>query len=80
MVMIARVTLLVGRTLRIRRRRAQDVADTTDSLRAVACIRFVRPGLSVQGARLWGNLMWAMACRGGVERGNPMWVLREMED
>ena len=37
-----RMTLLVGRTLRIRRRRAQDVADTTDSLRAVACIRFVR--------------------------------------
>ena len=32
----------VGRTPRIRRRRAQDVADTTDSLRAVACIRFVR--------------------------------------
>jgi hypothetical protein len=30
-------------TSRIRRRRAQDVADTTDSLRAVACIRFVRP-------------------------------------
>jgi len=28
------------RTSRIRRRRAQDVADTTDSLRAIACIRF----------------------------------------
>ena len=39
---MGRVTLLVGRTSRIRRRRAQDVADTTDSLRAVACIRFVR--------------------------------------
>ena len=38
---------LVGRTSRIRRRRAQDVADTTDSLRAVACIRFVRPWLVV---------------------------------
>ncbi len=36
-----------GLTLRIRRRRAQDVADTTDSLRAVACIRFVRPWLVV---------------------------------
>ena len=32
------------RTTRIRRRRTQDVADTTDSLRAVACIRFVRLG------------------------------------
>jgi hypothetical protein len=32
-----------GRTSRIRRRRGVDVADTTDSLRAVACIRFVRP-------------------------------------
>ena len=32
------------RTSRIRRRRAQEVADTTDSLRAVACIRFVRLG------------------------------------
>ena len=32
-------------TSRIRRRRAQNVADTTDSLRAVACIRFVRPWL-----------------------------------
>ena len=29
-------------TIRIRRRREQDVADTTESLRAVACIRFVR--------------------------------------
>jgi len=29
-------------TSRIRRRRAQDVADTTDAIRAVACIRFVR--------------------------------------
>ena len=28
----------------IRRRRAQDVADTTDNLRAVFCIRFVRIG------------------------------------
>jgi hypothetical protein len=37
--------LFLGRTSRIRRRRAQDVADTTDSLRAVACIRFVRPWL-----------------------------------
>ncbi len=36
---------LVGRTIRIRRRRAQDVADTTDCLRAVACIRFVRCSL-----------------------------------
>ena len=34
----------VGRTSRIRRRRAQDVADTTDAIRAVACIRFVRLG------------------------------------
>jgi hypothetical protein len=33
----------VGRTSRIRRRRAEDVADSTGSLRAVACIRFVRP-------------------------------------
>ena len=57
-----------------------DFEYTTDSLRAVACIRFVRPGLSVQGARLWGNLMWAMACRGGVDCGNPMLVLGEMED
>ena len=57
-----------------------DYENTTDSLRAVACIRFVRPGLSVQGARLWGNLMWAMACRGAVECGNPMLVPREMED
>ena len=32
----------LGEPSRIRRRRAQDVADTTDSLRAVACIRFVR--------------------------------------
>ena len=32
---------VLGRTSRIRRRRAQDVADTTDSLRAVACIFFV---------------------------------------
>ena len=39
--------LCSGRTPRIRRRRAQDVADTTDSLRAVACIRFVRPNFSV---------------------------------
>ncbi len=30
-------------TSKLWRRRAQDVADTTDSLRAVACIRFVRP-------------------------------------
>jgi hypothetical protein len=29
------------------RRRAQDVAYTTDRLRAVACIRFVRLGLVV---------------------------------
>jgi hypothetical protein len=36
-------TPFLSRTSRIRRRRAQDVADTTDSLRAVACIRFVRP-------------------------------------
>ena len=34
--------LILQRTSRIRRRRAQDVADRTDSLRAVACIRFVR--------------------------------------
>ena len=40
--------LLVGRTTRIRRRRGVDVADTTDSLRAVACIRFVRPWLSFE--------------------------------
>jgi hypothetical protein len=33
---------LVGRTLRIRRRRAESVDDTTDAIRAVACIRFVR--------------------------------------
>jgi hypothetical protein len=32
-------------TARIRRRRAQDVADTTDSLRTVVCIRCVRPWL-----------------------------------
>ena len=38
---------VLGRTSRIRRRRAQDVADTTDSLQAVACIRFVRPWLVV---------------------------------
>ena len=57
-----------------------DYENTTDSLRAVACIRFVRPGLSVQSARLWGNLMWAMACRGDVEYGNAMLVLGEMED
>ena len=37
--------LALGRTLRIRRRRAESVDDTTDSLRAVACIRFVRPWL-----------------------------------
>ncbi len=37
------ISVVYWRTLRIRRRRAQDVADTTDSLRAVACIRFVRP-------------------------------------
>ena len=36
------VKLFLGRTSRIRRRRAQDVADTTNSHRAVACIRFVR--------------------------------------
>lgn len=45
------MALLLGRTTRIRRRRAEDVAETTDSLRAVACIRFVRRrwlhGLSV---------------------------------
>ena len=47
------MTLLMGAlrgnrlTSRIRRRRAQDVADTTDSLRAVACIRFVRLGVFV---------------------------------
>ena len=33
-------------TSRIRRRRAGDVDDMTDSLRAVACIRFVRPWLA----------------------------------
>jgi len=33
----------LGLTTRIRRRRAQDVADTTDSLRAVAWIRLVPP-------------------------------------
>lgn len=38
---IGRSGLRVGPTLKIRRRRAQDVADTTDSLRAVACIFFV---------------------------------------
>jgi hypothetical protein len=32
----------VGRTSRIRRRRAGSVDDTTDAIRAVACIRFVR--------------------------------------
>jgi len=32
----------LSRTTRIKRRLAQDVADTTDSLRAVACIRFIR--------------------------------------
>jgi hypothetical protein len=41
------VAYWLGRTLRIRRRRAEDVADTTDSLRAVACIRFVRPAFGV---------------------------------
>ena len=51
-----RMTLLMGAlrgnrlTSRIRRRRAQDVADTTDSLRAVACIRFVRLRLVGGGA------------------------------
>jgi len=34
--------IVFGRTLRIRRRRAGSVDDTTDAIRAVACIRFVR--------------------------------------
>ena len=38
---------LVGRTTRIRRRRAGSVDDATDAIRAVACIRFVRPWLAV---------------------------------
>jgi hypothetical protein len=42
-----RVTFAVRLTSRIRRRRAGGVADTTDSLRAVACIRFVRRWLVV---------------------------------
>ncbi len=42
------IDLVLGRTLRIRRRRAQDVADTTDSLRALACIRFVRTWVGVK--------------------------------
>ena len=37
--------LVISRTPRIRRRRGADVADTTDRLRAVACINFVRPHL-----------------------------------
>ncbi len=37
-------------TPRIRRRRAQDVADTTDSLRVAGCIRFVRPRLWIGAA------------------------------
>ena len=40
--LIGQNALLVGRTPRIRRRRAQDAADTTDVIRAVAYIRFVR--------------------------------------
>ena len=49
-------------TSRIRRRRAGSVDDTTDSLRAVACIRFVRPWSSLCVSfgcccvvRLWGR-------------------------
>ena len=38
-----------------RRWRAQEVADTTDSLRAVACIRFVRP-------LLFGKLILHSGC------------------
>jgi len=41
------------RTLRIRRRRAGSVDDTTDAIRAVACIRFVRPCC----------LVWAHRCK-----------------
>jgi hypothetical protein len=37
-----RVVLFIGRATRIRRRRAGSVDDTTDAIRAVACIRFVR--------------------------------------
>ena len=47
-------------TSRIRRRRAGGVEDTTDAIRAVACIRFVRPllcrcGSSLQSDRLKGS-------------------------
>ncbi len=38
----SQVALFLGRTSRIRRRRAGSVADTTDAIQAVACIRFVR--------------------------------------
>ena len=40
-------------TSRIRRRRGEDVADTTGSLRAVACIRFVRLCLADGLLRCW---------------------------
>ena len=39
--------VVVGRTTRIRRRRAGGADDTTDAIRAVACIRFVRLRLAV---------------------------------
>ena len=48
-------------TSRIRRRRAQDVADTTDSLRAVACIRFV------EQSRAAALLMESVLSRLGVD-------------
>ena len=48
-------------TSRIRRRRAQDVADTTDSLRAVACIRFV------EQSRAAALLMESVLRRFGVD-------------
>ena len=48
--MIDRGAWLVGLTTRIRRRRAGGVDDTTDAIRAVACIRFVRPCSGSSGA------------------------------
>ncbi|MEQ1933337.1 MAG: hypothetical protein ABL962_05590 [Fimbriimonadaceae bacterium] len=48
--------LEVGRTIRIRRRRAGGVDDTTDAIRAVACIRFVRAVVAVVHGLVFGGL------------------------
>ena len=68
-------------TSRIRRRRAQDVADTTDSLRAVACIRFVervrcaqalRGGRCLRGWEGGCHAIVACSCSEWLEHDSPM--------